>query len=74
MNGHPGFRVRVADAVGAGDAFTAGLIHEYLRSGSLEIMNDRANRMGAWVASSPGAMPRVPQAGIERALAELEMR
>jgi fructokinase len=28
---HPGFRVRVADTVGAGDAFTAGLVHEYLR-------------------------------------------
>src|SRR5271165_2581816 len=32
---HPGFRVRVADTVGAGDAFTAGLVHEYLRGGAL---------------------------------------
>ena len=74
INEHPGFRVRVEDAVGAGDAFTAGLIHEYLRNGSLEVMNDRANRMGAWVASSPGAMPRAPEAGLERALTELEIK
>src|SRR5579864_5665930 len=27
---HPGFKVSVADTVGSGDAFTAGLVHEYL--------------------------------------------
>lgn len=54
---HPGFAVKVADTVGAGDAFTAGLVHEYLRGGSLKAMNKLANRMGAWVSSQPGAMP-----------------
>ena len=28
---HPGFKVKVADTVGAGDAFTAALVHGYLR-------------------------------------------
>src|SRR5215469_15557490 len=70
---HPGFHVRVRDAVGAGDAFTAGLVHERLRGGELEAMNDRANRMGAWVASCPGAMPGMPEGGLERALAELQL-
>ena len=74
-NEHPGFRVQVADTVGAGDAFTAGLVHEYLRgveSGrmNLDEMNEVANRVGAWIASEVGAMP-VPKSGVERALAEI---
>jgi fructokinase len=68
---HRGFRVKVADTVGSGDAFTAGLIHEYLRGSSLDQMNETANRIGAWVASEPGAMP-VPKGGdLRHALAEI---
>ena len=72
---HPGFRVRVADTVGAGDAFTAGLVHEYLRGAemgrtNLDEMNEVANRVGAWVASEAGAMP-VPKRGLERVLGEI---
>jgi fructokinase len=70
---HPGFRVQVADTVGAGDAFTGGLVHEYLRGAglgrvNLDEMNEVANRVGAWAASEGGAMP-VPRGGMERALA-----
>jgi fructokinase len=54
---HPGFSVKVADTVGAGDAFTATLVHHALRGSSLATMNTAANRMGAWVASQEGAMP-----------------
>ena len=54
---HPGFRIRVADTVGSGDAFTAGLVHEYLHGASLGLMNEVANLVGAWVASEVGAMP-----------------
>ncbi len=54
---HPGVAVKVADTVGAGDAFTAGLVDAYLRGASLAEMNEAANRWGAWVASNPGAMP-----------------
>ena len=69
---HPGFRVQAKDAVGAGDAFTAGLVHEFLRGSSLAAMNDTANRMGAWVASCEGAMPQPPKAGLAAAIAHLE--
>jgi fructokinase len=62
---HQGFRVAVQDTVGAGDAFTAGLTHELLRGSSLEQMNDIANRIGAWVASQSGAMPKCPAQGLE---------
>jgi fructokinase len=54
---HPGFRVHVADTVGAGDAFTAALVYHYLRGASVSTLNEAANRMGAWVASETGATP-----------------
>jgi fructokinase len=54
---HPGLKVKVADTVGAGDAFTAALVHGYLRSTSSNAINEMANRVGAWVASQSGAMP-----------------
>jgi fructokinase len=54
---HPGFAVKVADTVGAGDGFTAALVHHWLRRTPLKEMNIAANRMGAWVASQEGAMP-----------------
>jgi len=54
---HPGFRVKIGDTVGAGDAFTATMVHHALRGSSLRAVNSAANRMGAWVASQEGAMP-----------------
>ena len=71
MHEHPGFPVEVADTVGAGDAFTAGLVHERLRGGTLAEINDTANRMGAWVASCPGAMPVAPENGLDELLTKL---
>jgi fructokinase len=55
---HSGFPTQVADTVGAGDAFTAALIHHHLRDASLTAMNEAANRMGSWVASQVGATPK----------------
>src|SRR5205823_5778846 len=57
-NEHEGFRVKIADTVGAGDAFTAAMVHHSLRGSSLATINAAANRMGAWVASQEGAMPQ----------------
>ena len=68
---HPGFRVRVADTVGSGDAFTAGMVHEYLHGASLELMNEVANLVGAWVASEVGAMPTPKRGALEHSLAEI---
>jgi fructokinase len=70
-NEHPGFKVSVADTVGAGDAFTAALVHGYLRRTSLAQINEAANRVGAWVASQPGAMPAVKSGGLAAAVAEI---
>jgi fructokinase len=68
---HPGFAVKVADTVGAGDAFTAALVHGYLRGTSLAQINENANRVGAWVASQSGATPAPKAGGLEQSLAEV---
>jgi fructokinase len=68
---HPGFQVRVADTVGAGDAFTATLVHGYLRGHSLARINERANRVGAWVASQAGGTPAPDAGDVEGTLARI---
>jgi len=70
-NEHPGFRITVADTVGAGDAFTAGLVHHYLRESSLAAMNEAANRAGAWVASHAGGTPAAGKQGLQELLAQI---
>jgi fructokinase len=54
---HPGFPVKLVDTVGAGDAFTAGLLHAYLRGASPAIMAKIGNLCGSYVASQQGATP-----------------
>lgn len=53
----PGFAVDVVDAVGAGDAFAAGLIHCLGRGLDARSAGTFANRLGAVVASRAGAVP-----------------
>jgi fructokinase len=57
---HPGSPIKVADTVGAGDAFTAALTHYLLRGADLATLNEAGNRWGGWVASQSGAMPLLP--------------
>ena len=59
---HAGFPVKVADRIGAGDAFTAAITHYMLRGADLATLNEAGNRWGGWVASQPGAMPALPEA------------
>jgi len=68
---HAGFRVKVADTVGAGDAFTAALVHHYLRGATLPRMNESANRVGAWVASEVGATPVIKSSALMQTLANI---
>jgi fructokinase len=53
----PGFRVKVADAVGAGDAFSAALMHGISAGWPPVEAAEFANRVGAAVARRPGATP-----------------
>jgi fructokinase len=68
---HRGYTVKIADTVGSGDAFTAGLAHAFLRDKPLAEINDLANRVGAWVASQSGAMPPAPKEGLPAKLNEM---
>lgn len=53
----PGYRVQVADTVGAGDAFAAAFLHGLGEGWPAAEIADFANRLGALVASRPGAIP-----------------
>ncbi|MGA2696928.1 MAG: carbohydrate kinase [Terriglobales bacterium] len=53
----PGYQIKVADTVGAGDAFAAGLLHGIGNEWPAEKIADFANRVGALVASRAGAIP-----------------
>jgi fructokinase len=52
-----GYEIAVADAVGAGDAFAAAFIHGLSEHWPPREIADFANRVGALVASRPGAIP-----------------
>lgn len=68
---HDGFRVAVADTIGAGDAFAAALAHFYLRRAPLRTISEAANRTGAWVATQAGATPQVEAGLFERMLSDV---
>jgi fructokinase len=53
----PGYKVKVADTVGAGDAFGAAFLHGLGQRWSVREIADFANRLGALVASRSGAVP-----------------
>ncbi len=53
----PGRRIEVADTVGAGDAFAAAFLHGLASKWDIAEIARFANRVGALVASKPGAIP-----------------
>ncbi len=59
-----GFPIQVADAVGAGDAFAAALVHGISAGWSAPQVADFGNRIGALVASREGAVPPYDAADI----------
>jgi fructokinase len=61
----PGIAVTVVDTVGAGDAFTAGLLVSVLEGRSLGEAADFANRLAAKVAGCAGGTPKITRAELE---------
>jgi fructokinase len=68
---HNGFPTTVADTIGAGDAFTAGMVHAYTRGATLQQINTVSNLCGSYVAGQPGATPEVPATMLARIQAVL---
>jgi fructokinase len=69
---HPGIATKVADTIGAGDAFTAAMTHYLLRGASLATLNEAGNRWGSFVASQSGAMPAIGPEVLQRITREIE--
>jgi sugar/nucleoside kinase (ribokinase family) len=53
--------VKVVDTTGAGDAFDAAFLVEWLRSRDVEAALQAGNQLGAHVASHLGAQPPLPK-------------
>ncbi len=56
---NPGFKVNLADPLGAGDAFTAGFVDALLREKSLNEASESGNQLGALVATQQGATQKI---------------
>ncbi len=69
---HQGFPVKVADRIGAGDAFTAAITHYMMRGADLATLNEAGNRWGGWMASQSGAMPALPDSVRDAIAAAIE--
>lgn len=58
---NPGFKVKLADPLGAGDAFSAGFVNALLRGKSLKVASESGNRLGALAATKKGATQIITQ-------------
>lgn len=65
---HAGFRARVVDLIGCGDAFAAALAFCRRRGATPALSNEIANRVGSWVAAHAGATPEADAATVARLL------
>jgi fructokinase len=52
---------KVVDTVGAGDAFTAAIVPDFLRELPLGKLNRHANAVASFVCSRPGAVMPLPE-------------
>jgi fructokinase len=61
----PGYKVKLADPLGAGDAFSAGFIHSWLQNKNLTKACNLGNILGAITATQKGATVPIPQKAID---------
>ncbi len=69
---HPGLAVGVVDTVGAGDAFTACLAHQFVQGRPLTEISESANRFASWVVTQMGATPKIDPQNLQEILAGTE--
>lgn len=51
-------KIKVADTIGAGDAFNAGFLHSWISENNVQEALKLGNKLGGFVASHTGAIPR----------------
>lgn len=56
----PGRKVKIKDTVGAGDAFTAAAVTNFLSGKSLKENGESANRLASYVCTKSGGTPVIP--------------
>ena len=61
----PGYQIVVADTIGAGDAFSAGFLHQWLETRDLKSACAFGNALGALVAMQQGATQPVAKTDIQ---------
>ncbi|TXI31393.1 MAG: carbohydrate kinase [Niabella sp.] len=62
---HPGYKVKVNDTIGSGDAFLAGFLSKQYDNIAPEIALDFACKLGAFVASKKGACPEYKSSEVD---------
>ncbi len=62
---HPGFKVRVTDTVGSGDAFLSGFVYKYLQEASPNEILDFSCALGAFVATNQGGTPKYDMENVQ---------
>ncbi|WP_439474615.1 carbohydrate kinase family protein [Algoriphagus formosus] len=61
-----GFRVKVKDTIGAGDAFLSGFVKSYLEKKAMPETLEFACKLGAFVASQQGGSPNYKLSDLEK--------
>ncbi|MDN3667952.1 carbohydrate kinase [Echinicola jeungdonensis] len=62
---HPGFKVKVTDTVGSGDAFLSGFVYKYLQGAQPNEILDFACALGAFVATNQGGTPKYDMENVQ---------
>jgi fructokinase len=62
----PGYAVSLVDSLGAGDAFSAGFVHQILQGSSLKEACSFGNKLGAKVATQKGGTVPINHSDIEQ--------
>lgn len=62
---HPGYKIKVEDSIGAGDAFLSGFIKMYLEDNPPTKTLDFASKLGAFVATKKGGTPKYTLAEVD---------
>ncbi|GGZ14251.1 fructokinase [Echinicola pacifica] len=65
---HPGYKIKVEDTVGSGDAFLSGFIYQFLQGKQPEEILDFACALGALVATQKGGTPIYEMKDIKRTM------